>query len=528
MAAAEGFGEGLGPLSIYKASRNIKRRENCLLYNALRSVYEDAVFVAEIAQLWPELPLLANLRCGLWYSSRVQGTCYFKSTDGHNNNWSFSTSRLNLHVATLAERWLPDRGFHEEGEALPDSMSKTIPIWACILNRAIANRLRVRNSGCGQKDGGMEECCAPDKTASSNGRQGWEDWDTSLHLPLWVSNAERAAIEDRLEEWTRQLEDCGADIDSLVLSLRKPLRPLWVSQTTVVWLNEVPDSDSWAFTPIILVSASSSNGIAPHRSTCEFSWHYIPGAGDDEESWARGLSPGLFWKHALELIQSGPDSCNQKVSELVEKDRVYRARRGFDAPQLPIKFHKRVADDGLPSGEPIVDFQLSDSGVRSGPPSLTSTDHYQCSVSWVGSTNLAVGATADVDYVSNSVDCVLDCDIGSRSPRSSESSDATAYLHLPIKTSKVDRFSLLKNLPSALKFAESNLSRGRKLLISCHNGEPNNRTNLVRTRSAISRTNHSDLSILSINVAGEDISICVCLAVFTCLFDEWGMVFCPL
>lgn len=102
MAAAEDFGEGLGPLSIYKASRNIKRRENCLLYNALRSIYEDSVFVAEIAQLWPELPLLANLRCGLWYSSRVQDTCYFKSTDGHNNNWSFSTSRLNLHVATLA------------------------------------------------------------------------------------------------------------------------------------------------------------------------------------------------------------------------------------------------------------------------------------------------------------------------------------------------------------------------------------------------------------------------------------------
>ena len=29
-------------------------------------------------------------------------TCYFKSTDGHNNNWSFSTVRLNLHVAEAA------------------------------------------------------------------------------------------------------------------------------------------------------------------------------------------------------------------------------------------------------------------------------------------------------------------------------------------------------------------------------------------------------------------------------------------
>lgn len=90
-------------LSIYKAARSIKRRDNTL-YNALRSIYEDSIFVGEISQLWPELPLLANLRCGLWYSPspKFHSTCYFKSTDGHTNNWSFNTSRLNLHVALLA------------------------------------------------------------------------------------------------------------------------------------------------------------------------------------------------------------------------------------------------------------------------------------------------------------------------------------------------------------------------------------------------------------------------------------------
>lgn len=29
---------------------------------------------------------------------------YFKSTDGHNGNWSFSCTRLNLHVAEVAAR----------------------------------------------------------------------------------------------------------------------------------------------------------------------------------------------------------------------------------------------------------------------------------------------------------------------------------------------------------------------------------------------------------------------------------------
>jgi tRNA A64-2'-O-ribosylphosphate transferase len=94
-------GEFSKKLSIYKAARSIKKRDNSL-YNALRSIYQDSVFVGEISQLWPQLPLLANLRCGLWYSSNFHSTCYFKSTDGHTNNCSFSTARLNLHVAHLA------------------------------------------------------------------------------------------------------------------------------------------------------------------------------------------------------------------------------------------------------------------------------------------------------------------------------------------------------------------------------------------------------------------------------------------
>ncbi|GER34083.1 initiator tRNA phosphoribosyl transferase family protein, partial [Striga asiatica] len=124
--------------TIYKISRTIKRRESSL-YNALRSIYEDSIFVGEISQLWPDLPLLANLRCGLWYYPKFHSNCYFKSTDGHTNNLSFSTSRLNLHVAVLAGQqggcMIVDST--RKGKRFPDSMSKTIPIWTCVLNRAI-------------------------------------------------------------------------------------------------------------------------------------------------------------------------------------------------------------------------------------------------------------------------------------------------------------------------------------------------------------------------------------------------------
>jgi hypothetical protein len=62
------------------------------------------VHYVQVHNLYPTLPLLANLRCGLWYTPKPDATCYFKSTDGHAGNWSFSCTRLNLHAADIAAR----------------------------------------------------------------------------------------------------------------------------------------------------------------------------------------------------------------------------------------------------------------------------------------------------------------------------------------------------------------------------------------------------------------------------------------
>jgi tRNA A64-2'-O-ribosylphosphate transferase len=138
------------------------KRQRASLYNCVCSIVDDAVFVEELSELWPGVPLIANLRCGAWYvpphfpssasttaavtaaawptssasetlpvaahcdagASSLQGaaptaivgqtvragrsisTCYFKSTDGHMSNWSFSPTRLNLHVAQVGVRTL--------------------------------------------------------------------------------------------------------------------------------------------------------------------------------------------------------------------------------------------------------------------------------------------------------------------------------------------------------------------------------------------------------------------------------------
>ena len=88
-------------LSMNQVLKHLKREENSL-YNCLNSIIHDSVFVRQTAELYPSLPVFANLRCGLWYISQPQHTCYFKSTDGHYGNWSFSMVRLNWHVALSA------------------------------------------------------------------------------------------------------------------------------------------------------------------------------------------------------------------------------------------------------------------------------------------------------------------------------------------------------------------------------------------------------------------------------------------
>lgn len=60
----------------------------------------------------------------------------------------------------------------------------------------------------------------------------------------------------------------------------------------------------------------------------EFSWSYILGVVDDEESWVWGFIFFLFWKYVYEFLDDGFVDCNCKVVVLVECDCVYRVLRG--------------------------------------------------------------------------------------------------------------------------------------------------------------------------------------------------------
>ena len=82
------------------------RRATLSPHNRLTSIRADAEFVSRVEASLAPRPLVANERCGSWYvpPARKAASAYFKSTDGHERAWKFSTRRLNLHLVELVEK----------------------------------------------------------------------------------------------------------------------------------------------------------------------------------------------------------------------------------------------------------------------------------------------------------------------------------------------------------------------------------------------------------------------------------------
>ena len=76
------------------------------ILSRLNSILTDAAYALRMSELH-KLPLVANERCGSWYvlPERRAASVYFKSTDGHTGQWSFSLRRLNLHILPVIEQY---------------------------------------------------------------------------------------------------------------------------------------------------------------------------------------------------------------------------------------------------------------------------------------------------------------------------------------------------------------------------------------------------------------------------------------
>ncbi|KAH6611315.1 trna a64-2 -o-ribosylphosphate transferase [Trichoderma cornu-damae] len=303
---------------------NQLRRSTLTPRNRLESIRSDAAFVAQVAAAFPTFardaesgrrtrkrrPLVANERCGSWYipPADKDGSAYFKSTDGHERAWRFSTRRLNLHLVGAIEE---NDGIiivdsTRRGKRMPDALSTTIPIWCTVLNLALL----------------------PNHPLSSN-----------LFLPPYLPASTHSQISALIPSFLASLEELNL---ALPKSLTKPLRPLWITQESSLpgapadSDNDDDDDDSdddeddgiggqdrgavfRDYRPVICCTASRRVvGSEVDQGG------YIQGAGDDTENWAMGLTPDVFWANTAALLSASEANFPGLVARLAGEAKAQR------------------------------------------------------------------------------------------------------------------------------------------------------------------------------------------------------------
>jgi tRNA A64-2'-O-ribosylphosphate transferase len=258
------------------------RKHTLSIRNRLQSILEDAAFVQDVAAAYGR-PVITNERCGSWYTDprRKAGSAYFKSTDGHTGQWKFSTRRLNLHL-------LETIGMHDgcvivdstrRGKRMPDALSKTVPIWCAVVNRALF----------------------PD-------RPECHDLFTP---PQAVAPSEHAQVSARLGDFYRSLLALGLDLPALRRLLAKPVRPVWVTPRSPLAPVRVMFED---YHPVVCCTASRRVAAAEVSES-----GYVQGSGDDTENWAHGLTPPVFWANSDLLLSTPESELPALIEELVAR-----------------------------------------------------------------------------------------------------------------------------------------------------------------------------------------------------------------
>ncbi|KAF7544028.1 hypothetical protein G7Z17_g10273 [Cylindrodendrum hubeiense] len=257
------------------------KRTTLSIHNRLTSIRDDAAFVARVATAYGPRPLVANERCGSWYippADKAAGA-YFKSTDGHERAWKFSTRRLNLHLIDMAEK---NDGIiivdsTRRGKRMPDALSTTLPVWCTVLNLALL----------------------PSHPSSP-----------VLHLPPFLPPSAHAQITALLPQFLASLQALNLDLPSC---LTKPLRPVWVTpESSLPEANAAGASIFENFRPVICCTASR-RVVGSEMDE----GGYIQGAGDDTENWACGLTPTVFWEHLENLLVASEADLPELIAQLV-------------------------------------------------------------------------------------------------------------------------------------------------------------------------------------------------------------------
>lgn len=514
----------------WKVTRRLKQQLRRDRLSHLRSISLDAAYVKEVHAFLGKPPAFANLRCGVWYVQPdiSSGHCYFKSTDGHVGHWGFSLSRINLNVALAAAKHgmalVVDAT--RSGKRFPDALTKTIPIWCCVVNKAVAcRRAHLRNNSAtnvSEDVGKNSNACGPSteahRGASSN---PWEDqWDSSLRLPCWIPPSEVSQIEKLVEHAVSAFSSPALlpIVDRLVQTLPAPLVPFWLAAGEPLVAPPLDGKACW----IVCLSASRVIDAETARET--HSWTYIQGAGDDEENWARKLRAQQWWRCADRVLRIAEFFSHEEAEEELEafqqgEPGMTATNAPFGCPSAPQHLSRTSSDgekveieccdalceaeaaDGVAGHSAFPDLasrvvQLWDSGLLLGDKEAAAgmVDQPNMAFLNVGS---PVGAESDssMDIGGEEAVAASRCErahadaseLTTLSPISEPvefDGDGTncpwphfsgAYCHLPIRDGK--RAQPRRNhwqvnvLPEAIRFAHERLQKGERVLVFCDRGD---------------------------------------------------------
>eukprot|EP00158_Paraphelidium_tribonemae_P003365 Partr_v1_DN26071_c0_g1_i1_m479 putative tRNA A64-2'-O-ribosylphosphate transferase len=264
----------------------MKNQQRPPIRDHLLSIAADSQFVQDFhAALDKCFPLVPNRRSGVWYCPNGTSTSvYFKSTDGHYGQWDFNLRRMNIHLLEVISLHggcvIVD--VTKKGKRYPDSLSKTIPIWCAVINRAL-----------------------------------FPDIHTQLHLPLHIPQTERAQIESSLDLFVHRLMDSGlkADIQSRC-NITKPLRPLWFNPDSAPISHKMLShwqSSACDYSPVICLSASAVDedkrvvNLSCLGADGQVEYRHVQGAADDAEWWSGGCPASLIVDNMDHLLQLSSD-----------------------------------------------------------------------------------------------------------------------------------------------------------------------------------------------------------------------------
>lgn len=302
------------------------RKETNSVKNRLQLIIYDSNKLLHLS----EYPIIPNERCGPWYTPKYTESAYFKSTDGHTNEWRFSFRRLNMHLLPiLAESdgiFLVDST--KRGKLLPDSLLKTVPIWCAVINFIMYENIT-------DEDFELEFQDVPDLVTMK--QDNWLITPTNV-----VSKNEHNQIVQRIPIFAEEVKRLSLFSKELLiasLGVRKLLIPKWKTPTdpkksTESFYFDHTSKESPTKKPYFTISCISASNRQTKVSTEGISFEYIQGAGDDHELWATkevcngNLTAKFFWNH---IYTSDTIAKNGYIHDYISENGLIEKMNGIEA-----------------------------------------------------------------------------------------------------------------------------------------------------------------------------------------------------